>query len=147
MDKTDDDHFLWSIVKRPGGVIYLINKATGTAAYPTAHSGETAIKLGEEYAWTLEERTLDGKTGICIIDAAGNNSWYTNPASWQYILLKNFWGACTWEFQQTDIKTPANIAAINKDADAGTLYDLQGRRVNHVTEHGVYICGDIKVVK
>ena len=71
MDKTDDDHFLWSIVKRPGGVIYLINKATGTAAYPTAHSGETAIKLGEEYAWTLEERTLDGKTGICIVNQEG----------------------------------------------------------------------------
>lgn len=146
-DKAEGDHFLWSIVKRPGGAIYLINKATGTAAYPAANGNEQAIKLGEEYAWTLEERTLDGKTGICIIDAAGNNSWYTNPASWQYILLKNFWGACTWEFQQTDIKTPTNIAAIDKDADAGTLYDLQGRRVTHVTEHGVYVSNNKKIIK
>ena len=64
MDKADGDHFLWSIVKRPGGAIYLINKATGTAAYPAANGNEQAIKLGEEYAWTLEERTLEGKTGI-----------------------------------------------------------------------------------
>ena len=147
MDKADGDHFLWSIVKRPGGAIYLINKATGTAAYPAANGNEQAIKLGEEYAWTLEERTLDGKTGICIIDAAGNNSWYTNPSSWQYILLKNFWGACTLEFQQTDIKTPTNIAAIDKDADAETLYDLQGRRVTHVTEHGVYVSNNKKIIK
>ena len=147
MDKADGDHFLWSIVKRPGGAIYLINKATGTAAYPAANGNEQAIKLGEEYAWTLEERTLDGKTGICIIDAAGNNSWYTNPSSWPYILLKNFWGACTWEFQQTDIKTPTNIAAIDKDADAETLYDLQGRRVTHVTEHGVYVSNNKKIIK
>ena len=147
MDKTDDDHFLWSIVKRPGGVIYLINKATGTAAYPTAHSGETAIKLGEEYAWTLEERTLDGKTGICIVNQEGAASWYTNPDAWNYILMKNFWGACTWEFQQSNIKTSAHIAAINKDADAETLYDLQGRRVTHAIEHGVYVSNNKKIIK
>ena len=50
MDKADGDHFLWSIVKRPGGAIYLINKATGTAAYPAANGNEQAIKLGEVLA-------------------------------------------------------------------------------------------------
>lgn len=147
MDKADGDHFLWSIEKRPGGTIYLYNKATGTAAYPVAYNSEQAIKLGKEYAWTLEERTLDGKTGICIIDAAGNNSWYTNPASWQYILLKPFWGACTWEFQKTDIKTPTSITSVSTENKSDELYDLAGRRVNLITEHGVYISGGTKVIK
>lgn len=146
MDKGNGDHFLWSIVKRPGGAVYLINKATGTAAYPTAHNGEQAIKLGEEYAWTLEERTLDGKTGICIIDGGATGSWYTNPNSWQYILMKPFWGACTWEFQQTDVKVPTNITSVHGDNAEDTLYDLQGRKVEYPAEHGVYICGESKVV-
>jgi hypothetical protein len=46
-DKGNGDHYLWSVVKRPGGVINLYNKATGEAAYPVAHDGEQAIKLGE----------------------------------------------------------------------------------------------------
>ncbi len=101
--KGNGDNYLWQVVKQPGGSVYLINKATGTAAYP-ASDGDQTIKVGKNYAWTLEERTLDGKTGICIIDAAGANSWYTNPDVWTYLLLKPFWGACTWEFQQTNIK-------------------------------------------
>ena len=148
-DKAEGDNYLWSVVKRPGGAVYLVNKATGTAAYPTAYNGEQGIKVGEDYAWTLEERTLDGQTGICIIDAGATGSWYTNPASWQYILMKPFWGACTWEFQKTDIKVPStnNIAWVGNDCADNTLYDLQGRRVECPVAHGIYIDGGMKVVK
>ncbi len=142
MAKGSGDHFLWQIVKRPGGSVYLINKGTGTAAYPATQGGDQTIKLGEEYAWTLEERTLDGKTGICIINSNGSNAWYTNPSSWNYILLKPFWGACTWELLQTDVKVTTNIASVHDNYAEGALYDLQGRRVeHHPAEHGVYISG------
>ena len=146
-DQGTGDEYLWSVEKRPGGAVYLYNKATGTAAYLTGSNGDQVIKLGEEYAWTLEERTLDGKAGVCIIDAAGNNSWYTNPDVWSYILMKPFWGACTWEFQQTEIKTPSNISVLEKERPEGAIYDLQGRRVEQVTEHGIYICGETKIIK
>ena len=145
--KGKGDHYLWSVVKLPGGAIYLYNKATGTAAYPASYSGERAIKLGEEYAWTLEERTLDGKTGICIIDANGANSWYTNPDAWSYILLKPFWGACTWEFQISDIEVPVGIDPASKEHTEGLTYDLYGRKVGRLTQPGVYIRDGRKVLK
>jgi hypothetical protein len=138
---------LWQVVKRPGGAVYLINKATGTAAYPATHNGDQAIKLGEEYAWTLEERTLDGQTGICILDQGSTGSWYTNPNSWQYVLLKPFWGACTWEFQKSDVKVETGIAPIVNESTEGVTYDLHGRRVGRLTQPGVYIRGGKKIVK
>ena len=146
-DKGNGDHYLWSVVKRPGGVINLYNKATGEAAYPVAHDGEQAIKLGEEYGWTLEERTLDGQTGICIINQEGTASWYTNPNSWTYILMKNFWGACTWEFQKSDVKVETGIAPVAGESAEKITYDLFGRRVGRLTQPGVYICGGVKIVK
>ena len=146
-NKGNGDSYLWSIVKRPGGGIYLINKATGTAAYPTTYSGEQAIKLGKEYEWTLEERTLDGKTGICIIDANGSNSWYTNPDAWSYILLKPFWGACTWEFQKSDIEVPNSIEPASKEDIESIMYDLYGRRVDNLIQPGIYIRDGFKVLK
>ena len=144
----DGDRFMWRIEKRPGGTVYLYNKATETSACPVAQNGDQAITLGEEYAWTLEERTLDGKTGICIIDASGSVAWYTNPNTWKYVLMKDFWGACAWEFVktnvQTDINTPIYGSTLNGAAE-GVFYDLQGRKVEYPAEHGVYICGDTKV--
>ena len=145
-DKGEGDHYLWSVVKCPGGVVNLINKATGEAAYPVAHDGEQAIKLGEEYGWTLEERTLDGKTGICIINQEGTGSWYTNPNSWTYILMKDFWGACTWEFQKSDVKVETGIAPVAGECTEGVTYDLYGRRVGRLTQPGVYIRGGKKIV-
>ena len=145
--KGKGDQYLWSVVKLPGGAVYLFNKATGTAAYPASYSGERAIKLGEEYAWTLEERTLDGKTGICIIDANGANSWYTNPDAWSYILLKPFWGACTWEFQISDVEVPVGIDPASKEHTEGLTYDLYGRKVGRLTQPGIYIRDGRKVLK
>ena len=147
MSKANGDHFLWQIVKRPGGTVYLINKGTGAAAYPTTHNGDQAIKLGEEYAWTLEERTLDGQTGICIINNNGSGAWYTNPNSWQYVLLKEFWGACVWEFQKSNVKVETGIAPIVNESTVGVTYDLQGRRVEQPAQHGIYICNGAKIVK
>ena len=139
-NKSSNDNMLWSIVKKPNGQIYIYNKATGTAAYPTSYNGEQAIKLGQEYAWTLDERTLDGKTGICIIDAAGNNSWYTNPASWGYIITKPFWGACTWEFQKSQIEVPTSIVEIKESTTKeSSIYDLQGNKLSKIITPGIYI--------
>ena len=104
MAKDESDNLLWSIESQEDGTVLLINKATGTSAYVESSSDGQTIKLGEEYAWTLEERTIDGSTGICIIDATGNNAWYTNPNAWNTVILKPFWGACIWEFQRTNIK-------------------------------------------
>ena len=144
--KSNNDNMLWSIVKRPSGQIYLYNKATGTAAYPTSYNSEQAIKLGEEYAWTLEERTLDGQTGICIIDAAGNNSWYTNPDAWNFILMKPFWGACTWQFEKSSIEVPTLIVEIEGNTNTKKIiYDLQGRRLSEIVTPGIYIINGEKI--
>ena len=102
--KDESDEFLWSIENQEDGTVYLINKATGTSAYIESSSEGQVIKLGKEYAWTLEERTIDGSKGVCIIDATGEQAWYTNPAAWQTVILKPFWGACIWEFERTTVK-------------------------------------------
>ena len=105
MNKVDDaDEYLWQLVKNTDGTVALINKATGTAAYPTTQGADQVVRLGQDYAWTLEERTLDGNTGICIIDASGNLAWYQNHNVWGNVILKDFWGACVWEFQRTNVK-------------------------------------------
>ena len=104
MEKSEVAPYLWQVVKNDDGTVNLINKATGTAAYVDASAADQPVKLGQDYGWKLEERTIDGKTGICIIDKAGINGWYTNPSSWNYILLKPFWGANTWEFQKSNVE-------------------------------------------
>ena len=103
MEKSEAAPYLWQVVKNDDGTVNLINKATGTAAYVNASAVDQPVKLGQDYGWKLEERTIDGKTGICIIDASGNNGWYINPGSWNYVLLKPFWGANTWEFQKSNV--------------------------------------------
>ena len=102
------DQYLWQLVKNTDGTVALINKATGTAAYPTTQGADQVVKLGQDYAWTLEERTLDGTTGICIIDASGEMAWYQNHGVWGNVILKDFWGACVWEFQRSNFKLDDN---------------------------------------
>ena len=119
---TGGDEFLWKVVKSDDGTVKLINKAAGTSAYPTAYvdkknESQQAIKLGQDYAWKLEYHSIQNTTeGICIIDPAdaeGKNSWYTNPSSWDCVILKPFWAACAWEFQKSNI--PVNADGGNGD--------------------------------
>lgn len=143
--KGDGDEFLWSIVKNNDGTIKLYNKASGTAAYIASSGDGQTVKVGQDYAWALEERTLDGQTGICIIDATGTYSWYTNPGTWNYILLKPFWGACTWAFEQSTIEVPTAITDVKADAAAEGIYDLQGRKIENITSPGIYIINGKKM--
>ena len=125
MEKSEAAPYLWRVVKQADGTVYLINKSTDKAAYPTSHNGDQAIKLGQEYGWTLEERTIDGKTGICIIDTTGESAWYTNPSSWNYVLMKSFWAACTWEFQKSNIKVGDEDG--EEDEEESDAASLSGR--------------------
>jgi hypothetical protein len=147
--KDTDDTYLWRIKKNTDGTVCIYSKKTQTAAYLTSNAVDAKVLVGKDYAWTLEERTLDGKDGICIIDGSGSFSWYTNPNSWGYILMKPFWGACTWEFQDSGIEVPTGITdiVVSKDELAKCIYDLSGRKVNN-PEKGIYIInGKKQVVK
>ena len=105
-NKVDGDgRFLWSIEKQDNGTVVLRNKATGTAAYPSVDAADGVIKLGKDYGWTVKEGAVDtGDKGICIVSASGSVAWYQNHTSWPNIILKPFWGACTWEFQKSNVK-------------------------------------------
>lgn len=45
MAKAEADPFLWQVVKNEDGTVSLVNKATGTSAYPVAQEGDQVIKL------------------------------------------------------------------------------------------------------
>lgn len=138
--KSDNDNQLWFIQKNDDGTVCFFNKATKTGAYIASDATDQTVKLGKPYGWTLEERTLDGQTGICIIDRSGENSWYTNPNSWGYLLMKPFWGAATWSFERTNIETTGitHLDADGNEAEDVRLYDVSGRSVA-TPGHGIYI--------
>ena len=146
--KSEDDTYLWRIKKNTDGTVFIYSKKTQTAAYLASNAVDQKVKVGKDYAWTLEERSLDGKSGVCIIDGSGNFSWYTNPDVWNYVLMKPFWGACTWEFQDSGIEVPTSISDIQgTDSSDNIIYDLSGRRVSKPTS-GIYIVnGEKKVIK
>lgn len=138
--KSESDNQLWFIRKNDDGTVSFFNKATKTGAYIASDATDQTVKLGKPYGWTLEERTLDGQTGICIIDASGKNSWYINPDAWGYLLMKPFWGAATWSFERTNIETTGitHLDAEGNEVEGLRLYDPSGRRV--ITPgHGIYI--------
>ena len=148
--KTEDDTYLWRIKKKDDGTVFIYSKKTQTAAYLASNAVDQKVKVGKDYAWTLEERTLDGKSGICIIDGSKKYSWYTNPDAWNYILMKPFWGACTWEFQKSGVEVPTGIGDIeeteNGKRETENCYDLSGRQVRKAAK-GVYITNGQIVVK
>lgn len=143
------DNFLWSIRKTNNGRVYLYNKASGTAAYIASDVADQTVKVGQEYAWKLEEMTVDtGNTGICIIGSEGVTSWYTNPDAWNYVLTKPFWGGCIWSFEKAGVSVPTSIENIENGTASGNndvLYDLQGRKV-YSTDKSIYITGDGKKI-
>ena len=148
--KSEDDTYLWRIKKNDDGTVFIYSKKTETAAYLASNAVDQKVKVGKDYAWTLEERTLDGKSGICIIDGSKKYSWYTNPDAWTYILMKPFWGACTWEFQKSGVEVPTGIGDIeeteNGKRETENCYDLSGRQVRKAAK-GVYITNGQIVVK
>jgi hypothetical protein len=54
--------------------------------------------------------------------------------------MKPFWGACTWEFVESNIEVPTSITDIveTEGTTSQPIYDLSGRRVS-VPANGIYI--------
>lgn len=136
------DYQLWRVGKNADGSVTLTNKGTGKDAYPASVADAAVVKTGAAYNWTLEMITTDtGGSGIAITDAGNTFSWYTNPSSWQTVILKpKDWGASVWTFEKTSIAT--GITAVGQDTEDGNAcYDLLGRRVEQPAK-GIFITGN-----
>ena len=137
--KGEGDSFLWQFVKK-GDKVSIISKLTGKPAYIDTEADGTNLKIGSPYEWGLNEYTCDeGKTGIQIITANGELSWYTNPGAWKnnVILKPKTYGAAIWTFEVSNVAT--GVHATTAPAIVPTsYYDLQGRRVSQPS-HGVYV--------
>ncbi len=137
--KGEGDSFLWQFVKK-GDKVSIISKLTGKPAYIDTEAEGTNLKTGSPYEWGLNEYTCDeGKTGIQIITANGELSWYTNPGAWKnnVILKPKTYGASIWTFEVSNVAT--GVHATTAPAIVPTsYYDLQGRRVSQPS-HGVYV--------
>lgn len=137
--KGEGDSFLWQFVKE-GDKVSIISKLTGKPAYIDTEADGTNLKTGSPYEWGLNEYTCDeGKTGIQIITANGEFSWYTNPNAWKnnVILKPKTYGAAIWTFEVSNVAT--GVHATTAPAIVPTsYYDLQGRRVSQPS-HGVYV--------
>ena len=141
--KSNNDSFLWRIKKNSDGTVYIYNKASNEAVYINSDTSDQIVMSGKEYAWTIEERTVDtGHSGISIIGANGVNAWYTNPNAWGYVLMKPFWGACIWNFEKSNVATGTSIESIVEENsnESNVMYDLQGRIIENITK-GIYING------
>lgn len=137
--KGEGDSFLWQFVKK-GDKVSIISKLTGKPAYIDTEADGTNLKTGSPYEWGLNEYTCDeGKTGIQIITANGEFSWYTNPGAWKnnVILKPKTYGAAIWTFEASNVAT--GVHATTAPAIVPTsYYDLQGRLVSQPS-HGVYV--------
>lgn len=137
--KGEGDSFLWQFVKK-GDKVSIISKLTGKPAYIDTEADGTNLKTGSPYEWGLNEYTCDeGKTGIQIITANGEFSWYTNPNAWKnnVILKPKTYGAAIWTFEVSNVAT--GVHATTAPAIVPTsYYDLQGRHVSQPS-HGVYV--------
>ncbi|MFU2373139.1 MAG: family 20 glycosylhydrolase [Bacteroidales bacterium] len=137
--KGEGDSFLWQFVKK-GDKVSIISKLTGKPAYIDTEAEGTNLKVGSPYEWGLNEYTCDeGKTGIQIITANGEFSWYTNPGAWKnnVILKPKTYGASIWTFEVSNVAT--GVHATTAPAIVPTsYYDLQGRLVSQPS-HGVYV--------
>lgn len=137
--KGEGDSFLWQFVKK-GDKVSIISKLTGKPAYIDTEADGTNLKTGSPYEWGLNEYTCDeGKTGIQIITANGEFSWYTNPNAWKnnVILKPKTYGAAIWTFEVSNVATGVHATTAPTIVPT-SYYDLQGRRVNQPT-HGVYV--------
>ena len=144
---SSDDRFKWYFVKKDDGTVRILNKQTQTSAYVESSAEDQRLLLGKDYAWMLREVTTDqNNTGVAIIDESGSYSWYINPKSWTYALLKPYdWGASVWEFIKTDEEIPTGIESVwesegeNVSKHNHAIYDLSGRQIKNVLTKGIYI--------
>lgn len=137
--KGEGDSFLWQFVKK-GDKVSIISKLTGKPAYIDTEAEGTNLKTGSPYEWGLNEYTCDeGKTGIQIITANGELSWYTNPGAWKnnVILKPKTYGASIWTFEVSNVATGVHATTFPAIVPT-SYYDLQGRRVSQPS-HGVYV--------
>lgn len=137
--KGEGDSFLWQFVKK-GDKVSIISKLTGKPAYIDTEADGTNLKTGSPYEWGLNKYTCDeGKTGIQIITANGEFSWYTNPNAWKnnVILKPKTYGAAIWTFEVSNVATGVHATTFPAIVPT-SYYDLQGRRVSQPT-HGVYV--------
>lgn len=137
--KGEGDSFLWQFVKK-GDKVSIISKLTGKPAYIDTEAEGTNLKVGSPYEWGLNEYTCDeGKTGIQIITANGELSWYTNPGAWKnnVILKPKTYGASIWTFEVSNVATGVHATTVPAIVPT-SYYDLQGRRVSQPS-HGVYV--------
>lgn len=137
--KGEGDSFLWQFIKK-GDKVSIISKLTGKPAYIDTEAEGTNLKTGSPYEWGLNEYTCDeGKTGIQIITANGEFSWYTNPNAWKnnVILKPKTYGAAIWTFEVSNVATGVHAATAPAIVPT-SYYDLQGRRVSQPS-HGVYV--------
>lgn len=137
--KGEGDSFLWQFVKK-GDKVSIISKLTGKPAYIDTEADGTNLKTGSPYEWGLNEYTCDeGKTGIQIITANGEFSWYTNPGAWKnnVILKPKTYGASIWTFEVSNVATGVHAATAPAIVPT-SYYDLQGRLVSQPS-HGVYV--------
>jgi hypothetical protein len=104
--------------------------------------------VGRDYNWTLKETTTDqGNKGIGIVCGNGSSGWYINPSAWNYVLTKPYtWGGSVWTFEKSDKEVETGIEEVTgESANAGTIYDLQGRKVENPS-NGIYIINGKKVL-
>ena len=137
--KGEGDSFLWQFVKK-GDKVSIISKLTGKPAYIDTEADGTNLKTGSPYEWGLNQYTCDeGKTGIQIITANGELSWYTNPGAWKnnVILKPKTYGASIWTFEVSNVATGVHAATAPAIVPT-SYYDLQGRLVSQPS-HGVYV--------
>ena len=143
------DGYKWAVEKTGDGTILLRNKLTDSYAYVSSNAADERVRLGDAYRWTLREVTTDqGNTALAIIDGSGTYSWYTNPNSWTYVLLKPYdWGASVWTLVKTSEEVPTGISSPLVTRHSQATYDLQGRRLTQEPQQGVFIRDRKKVVK
>ena len=60
--------------------------------------------------------------------------------------MKPFWGACTWEFQKSNVSVATEIIDIEQSNTPDAIYDLQGNKIKDITKPGIYIIGGEKVI-
>lgn len=146
--KSTSDNYLWSFDRNDDGSVRIYNKLSGTAAYISSEGDDKTLMVGNDYNWDLIEVTTDtGNKGIAIVAANGTSGWYVNPDAWGYVLTKPYtWGASAWTLEKSGIEVPTAIEEVeNESGNAGTIFDLQGRKVENPTK-GIYIIDGKKVL-